>query len=410
MMVRKILILTNNAVLGGASRSLSLMIEHLRQAEIRTIVLAPAGRAWKNWESAGAEVRLWSSPTCSWFVKPLFATYAGEYSFDRIVYILSDLLFLPDRLFQAGRLLGSLVAQEQPEIIFVNTLALFWLAQTLRKITKIRNTKVFWQIREVLNPKLPKLVFNRIARTITSASSKVIAITSNEAMAFENFCTVEILHNPIPLDWPDDVPQREPHKPAVVAMTGAYRPSKGIQEYFAMTGIVRRVYPDTIFLLFAPHPILPTLRKFLRIFRPFLSVLSEKLFLSSDLLEHMTELTYDNTIQLIFDQDLKWNNYLQMDIYVRSDRSGSPWGRDIIEAMWSGLPVVATGSNEEFIKNGITGFLVDPGKPGSLAQSVLKLLGDRNLYHRMSVSSAERARLLFDKQKYYDRLISWFKI
>ena len=408
-MVTNVLVLSNNAVLGGASRSLELMIAHLVRMDIQVKVLAPSGRACSAWEAAGAEVRLWSSPTCSWFAKPLFATYSGEYSFDRILFMLTEIIFLPFRLITAQKLIRSIVSREQIEIIFVNTVALFWLSRTLEKIRIKDHVKVFWQIREVLNPRLPNYLYQRIGRKIASASSKLIAISSNEASAFNSLAPVEIIHNPVPLDWPQDPPRRVLRKPATIGMASAYRPSKGIQEYFTIAEIIHRELPDTVFLLYSPNPMTPNIRNYFRIFRTLAYRLSEKLFLSMDLLVNMTKVSYKDSIQIIYDRDLIWDNFLAMDIYIRPDRSGSPWGRDIIEAMWSGLPVVATGSNQEFIEHGKTGILVEPGRPEYLAQAILDLLRDDKQYQRMSLSSADRARSLFDKQKYHDRLILLFK-
>lgn len=47
-----------------------------------------------------------------------------------------------------------------------------------------------------------------------------------------------------------------------------------------------------------------------------------------------------------------------IDIYVRPDLMGSPWGRDIIEAMALAKPIVATGFSEFYVENNKTGYLV----------------------------------------------------
>src|SRR3989304_8847041 len=98
-----ILVLSSNAALGGASRSLGLMIEHLTKLGNRILVLAPRGNSLKLWEAAGAENLYWSPPTCSWLGHPVFATYAGEFSLDRLIYNLLDLFLLPFRLNKADK-------------------------------------------------------------------------------------------------------------------------------------------------------------------------------------------------------------------------------------------------------------------------------------------------------------------
>lgn len=66
----------------------------------------------------------------------------------------------------------------------------------------------------------------------------------------------------------------------------------------------------------------------------------------------------------------------KMHCVVRPDRTGSPWGRDIIEAMSIGRPVLATGSEDIFIKNGHTGWLVPPNSPEHLARKMLDICND----------------------------------
>jgi glycosyltransferase involved in cell wall biosynthesis len=86
-------------------------------------------------------------------------------------------------------------------------------------------------------------------------------------------------------------------------------------------------------------------------------------------------------------------SYHQAAGYVRADRAACPWGRDIIEAMWAGVPVVATGTCQEFVLDGQTGFLVPPpARPDLLADRVCHLLLNPEL--RTAMSNASRARAL----------------
>jgi glycosyltransferase involved in cell wall biosynthesis len=62
-----------------------------------------------------------------------------------------------------------------------------------------------------------------------------------------------------------------------------------------------------------------------------------------------------------------------MHCIVRPDRTGSPWGRDVIEAMSIGRPVLASGSEEIFIQDDHTGWLFRPDDPAHLAQKILNL-------------------------------------
>lgn len=88
-----------------------------------------------------------------------------------------------------------------------------------------------------------------------------------------------------------------------------------------------------------------------------------------------------------------------------SHREGMP--RSIIEAMLTGLPVVATnirGSREEVI-DGETGLLVPVRDTPALTAALQSLCGNPDLRARMGRAGRERALIEFDEQKVIDRQI-----
>ena len=95
------------------------------------------------------------------------------------------------------------------------------------------------------------------------------------------------------------------------------------------------------------------------------------------------------------------------DIFVLpSYREGMP--RSIIEAMMTGLPVVATdirGSREE-VCHGSTGFLVSVGAVEELREALSELIKDETLRVSMGAAGLERARRTFDEKRVLARQIS----
>jgi sugar transferase (PEP-CTERM/EpsH1 system associated) len=86
-----------------------------------------------------------------------------------------------------------------------------------------------------------------------------------------------------------------------------------------------------------------------------------------------------------------------MDVFVlSSDWEGMP--NAVLEAMAVGLPVVATavGGTPEVVVDGVTGLLVPPRAPTSLAEAIARLLQDPALCRRMGQAGRERVAAQFD--------------
>jgi len=96
-----------------------------------------------------------------------------------------------------------------------------------------------------------------------------------------------------------------------------------------------------------------------------------------------------------------------MDVFVLpSHREGMP--RTILEAMATGVPVVATdirGCREEVV-DGVTGFLVPVNSPSQLAAAILRTLEDRDLASRLGEAGRARARAEFNEDIVLERQIA----
>jgi glycosyltransferase involved in cell wall biosynthesis len=81
------------------------------------------------------------------------------------------------------------------------------------------------------------------------------------------------------------------------------------------------------------------------------------------------------------------------DIVVSASRSTESFGRVVLEAMASGLPVVAFahGGPTELVVDGVTGFLVPPGDLDALAERISELCDDPGLRRSMGQTARERA-------------------
>lgn len=102
------------------------------------------------------------------------------------------------------------------------------------------------------------------------------------------------------------------------------------------------------------------------------------------------------------------------DIFVLPSRwEGLPFV--IIEAMMSGLPVVATrvGGVPELVEDGLTGVLVPPGDPKALEHALARLLSDPRLRRRMGAAGGAKAlrefrldRMISETSHLYEELVA----
>jgi len=100
------------------------------------------------------------------------------------------------------------------------------------------------------------------------------------------------------------------------------------------------------------------------------------------------------------------NNYHRADIFVIPSLWNEPFGIPLVEAMATGLPVIATngGAFPEIVEEGRTGYLVERGDADSLADSILSLMRDEQLCHSMGEFGRKRAVELFSWEPIIERL------
>jgi glycosyltransferase involved in cell wall biosynthesis len=93
--------------------------------------------------------------------------------------------------------------------------------------------------------------------------------------------------------------------------------------------------------------------------------------------------------------------YNNADICVVPSVCNEPCGVPILEAMATGIPVIATrsGGTPELIIDGETGLLVERDDASALAKAILRLLSDEELRKSMGKAARKRAVELFSWEK-----------
>ena len=87
------------------------------------------------------------------------------------------------------------------------------------------------------------------------------------------------------------------------------------------------------------------------------------------------------------------------DALIKLTRQANPWGRDAIEALAAGLPVITLGTFQEVIENEINGYIADEYRSKEIASYLQRLADDPTLRQRIAVANRAKAERLFSPAK-----------
>ena len=92
------------------------------------------------------------------------------------------------------------------------------------------------------------------------------------------------------------------------------------------------------------------------------------------------------------------------DVLMKLTRENNPWGRDIIEALAFGLPVVSVGSYDRYVKTGETGLLQERYNPKEISEWLQILFSDNAQMQRLSNNAKKLAKKVCCSKTYSDQL------
>lgn len=145
--------------------------------------------------------------------------------------------------------------------------------------------------------------------------------------------------------------------------------------------------------------------------RKFKCVLAGDGPLLNDVKKQTAELgLQDDIIFIGFRRDMK-NLYVGSNLYINSSEHEA-LSFLIIEALASGLPVIATdmGGNSDIINSKTDcGLLVEYNNPESMAKGILKVMEDENLYKKFKVNALKAVDEFFNLDKVVDRTYNLYE-
>ena len=97
------------------------------------------------------------------------------------------------------------------------------------------------------------------------------------------------------------------------------------------------------------------------------------------------------------------------DVLIHPSLSNDPWGRNIIEALSMGVPVISHGNFDKFVKNNINGLLFSEWNAFNYGEALNKLSKNRILIEKWSLNSIDLAKENFKREKYGKTIMSVYK-
>jgi glycosyltransferase involved in cell wall biosynthesis len=227
------------------------------------------------------------------------------------------------------------------------------------------------------NRNLMTLYNNSVGRFAIKTADGVIAVTRSE----KNFLQAHVRASPskikvIPegVDLQQFYPEgKKMEKRVIILFVGRFSKEKGLRYLIEAIPKVIAEYPQAQFML-----------------------VGEDCGVKNELLKLVDELEVKNQIMFLeprFGSELA-RIYRFSTLFVLPSLYET-FGLVILEAMASGLPVVATkvGGVETLVKHGYNGLFVSPKNPSALSDSIITLLSENSLYKRIRKQCIETSKL-----------------
>jgi len=181
-----------------------------------------------------------------------------------------------------------------------------------------------------------------------------------------------------------------------IVYAGRLTPGKGVQVLIKSIPLILKIVPDLKVYIIGSGPYY------------------KELFLMAKNLRITNSVYFINKVER---QELS-TYYRKANVVIIPSIWTETFGLVGVEAMSTGRPVIGSriGGIPEWLDDGKTGFLVDPGNSEQIAEKVIQLLSDRNLLEQMGKNARRKAKQfsiekhVVEMEKVYTRVIEKYKI
>lgn len=361
---------------GGSSRSLFYLIESLdRRLFSPVVLLRKAGPVEARYKALGVPCH----------VMPELAPFRPSERKNLIAFAI--FLWSLHRLPRLRRHLRHLIAERDVRLIHVNHESMVCIGAILARLFGLP-----WvgHVRTLL---IPGWFARRVHRLMARSSRHVIFISEPNREHFRQLAgnafdekKTSVIHNIIPVSEtkiePLDVLMSPPDRFRVLSLTN-FSPSRGVDRIVDVAAVLksRGEQRFAFFLCGRPaHTKLLSQRP-----APYFEEVSTR----------VRALGLESMVFLPGHVPEPERALAACDALIKLTRQANPWGRDIMEALAAGVPVVTLGRFQGFVENGVNGFIDEDFDPQAVADHLVSLASSASLRKRMSENNRAKAKALF---------------
>ena len=273
------------------------------------------------------------------------------------------------------------------DLVHANHESLFLLAVHLRRYA---DTPLVMHMRTIVVPS----VFARWqARSIARSADQVVFITENEREAWERLGlrtpAARVIYN-IAVAPPEGV---SPH-PAVpsdarfrVACLSNYAWVRGVDRLVDVAAELKsRGRSDVLFVVAGDMRLRGTLP----------GALGRIAARGGTLEDYAASIGVSDMFAFLGPVDEPERVLAACDIVARPSRGNNPWGRETLEALAAGRPIVCTGEYQRFAEDGVTGIVSPDYDRAAFADAIIRLADDPALRRRLGAAGRQRVAALCD--------------
>ncbi len=291
------------------------------------------------------------------------------------------------------------IAENEIDIVHVNASVFSNLYAAIKSNT---SAKIVTHVREVI-PQSDDLITQFIVREIRKFSDWVVPIAKEEMRHFSDLSNCTMVINPVDTTVFQPIQKRDNQDVLTIGMMANFNPLKGHLLFLEVVKdlILRNNGKQKLQfqLLGLPSPGLLHYKQWMPLqrFAYYQEVMKQVKVIGND---QLTCIPFLENVEAVIQN---WG------IGLRLEKSMMPWGRDILELMAVGVPVVALGVDEVIIQNNETGILVNAIDVDSIVHAIQELIDHPQKRESMGAKGREWVEKNAGVESYRKTIVSIYQ-